>query len=69
MMVYASGLRVSEVVALKRQDIDCSRKAVLVSAGKGRKDRYTLLSDAVMRSLESYYAHSEYNTWVSPVLM
>jgi hypothetical protein len=34
MMVYASGLRVSEVVALKRQDIDCSRKAVLVVAGK-----------------------------------
>jgi integrase len=36
MMVYASGLRVSEVVALKRQDIDCSRKAVLVVAGAGK---------------------------------
>jgi site-specific recombinase XerD len=40
MIVYASVLRVSEVVCLKRQDIDINRKTILIVSGKGRKDRY-----------------------------
>ncbi|MDR3168167.1 MAG: phage integrase N-terminal SAM-like domain-containing protein, partial [Treponema sp.] len=45
MLVYSSGLRVSEVIALKRAHIDLNRKTILIHSGKGRKDRYTLLSD------------------------
>jgi site-specific recombinase XerD len=55
MMVYSSGLRVSEVVSLKRSDIDPSRKTLFVGSGKGGKDRYTLLSDQVIQALKKYY--------------
>ncbi len=45
MVLYSSGLRVSEVVRLRRRDLDVDRGIIHVRAGKGRKDRYTLLSD------------------------
>jgi site-specific recombinase XerD len=66
MMVYSSGLRVSEVVSLKRSDIDPSRKTLFVSSGKGRKDRYTLLSDRVIRVLKEYYFFYDIKTWLFP---
>jgi len=46
--LYATGLRVSEVVKVKMSDIDLDRKLVLVNQGKGRKDRYTLLADSLV---------------------
>jgi len=46
MMIYSSGLRVSEAAALKIQHIDSKTMRVFVQGGKGDKDRYTLLSDA-----------------------
>ncbi|WP_010256572.1 tyrosine-type recombinase/integrase [Treponema primitia] len=64
MMAYSSGLRVSEVVSLRRSDIDPARKTVLVSSGKGRKDRYTLLSDQVIRILKEYYFLHDIKTWL-----
>jgi site-specific recombinase XerD len=54
MLAYSSGLRVSEVVALKKEHIDFSRKTILVRAAKGRKDRYTLLSDRASRFIKDY---------------
>jgi site-specific recombinase XerD len=45
MLTYSSGLRVSEVVALKKEHIDPSRKVTYVKLGKVRKDRSTLLSE------------------------
>ncbi len=42
--VYGSGLRVSEVVKLKPEHIETSRMMIRVEQGKGRKDRYTILS-------------------------
>jgi site-specific recombinase XerD len=60
MMVYASGLRVGEVVRLKRQDIDIPRRTIIIKSGKGRRDRYTIMSDMVINALEDYY--SQYNT-------
>jgi integrase/recombinase XerD len=64
MMVYASGMRVSEVVSLKRQDIDIYRKAINIRAGKGRKDRCTLISKTVLDTLEEYYSRYEVNDWL-----
>ncbi|MDR2542677.1 MAG: tyrosine-type recombinase/integrase [Treponema sp.] len=55
MLVYSSGLRVSEVVALKKEHIDLSRRILYVVQGKGRKDRMTLLSDKAAQFLEEYY--------------
>jgi site-specific recombinase XerD len=66
MLVYSSGLRVSEVVNLKRRDIDLKRKAIIITLGKGRKDRYTLLSDQVTKYLAYYYSINDINTWLLP---
>ncbi|SCZ11051.1 Phage integrase family protein [Alkaliphilus peptidifermentans DSM 18978] len=44
MLTYSAGLRVSEVINLKLTDIDSDRMLLKVCQGKGRKDRYTLLS-------------------------
>jgi site-specific recombinase XerD len=54
MLVYSSGLRVSEVVALKREHIDFSRKVIFIRLGKGRKDRLTLLSEKASAFITEY---------------
>jgi site-specific recombinase XerD len=66
MIVYSSGIRVSEVVSLKQSDIDTSRKTLFISSGKGRKDRYTLLSDRVIQVLNEYYFFYDIKTWLFP---
>ena len=55
MVVYSSGLRVSEAAALKIQHIDSKSMRVFVECGKGGKDRYTLLSEACLDSLREYW--------------
>jgi integrase/recombinase XerD len=54
-MCYGMGLRVSELVNLKIADIDSSRMQVLVSSGKGKKDRYVVLPESVLVQLRNYY--------------
>lgn len=54
-LCYGMGLRVSEVVGLKITDIDSSRMQVLVSQGKGKKDRYVNLPESVLEELRLYY--------------
>jgi len=66
MLVYSSGLRVSEVVALKREHIDLSRKVIYVRLGKGRKDRSTLLSEKAAHFLEEYFAFYGIEKWLFP---
>jgi site-specific recombinase XerD len=66
MLAYSSGLRVSEVVALKKDDIDFERKTLLVRLGKGRKDRYTLLSDRAARFIKEYCSLYDINPWLFP---
>ncbi|MDR1318941.1 MAG: tyrosine-type recombinase/integrase [Treponema sp.] len=66
MLVYSAGLRVGEVVALKKEDIDPRRKLIRVVSGKGRKDRYTLLSDHVIQYLKNYQAACKIETWLFP---
>ena len=66
MLAYSSGLRVSELVALKREHIDISRKLILVKAGKGRKDRYSILSRMTAQYLTNYYALHTIENWLFP---
>jgi len=54
MLIYSAGLRVSEVVKLKAEDIDRERKLIRLRSAKGRKDRYTLLSDVALETLRRY---------------
>ena len=44
MTIYSAGLRISEAMRLTAQDIDSARMVICVRQGKGRKDRYTVLS-------------------------
>jgi site-specific recombinase XerD len=64
--LYSSGLRVSEVVTLKREHIDLSRKVIYIKHGKGRKDRCTLLSEKAARFLNEYYNFYGIQTWLFP---
>jgi len=50
--LYSTGMRVSEVVKVKISNIDFDRKLVLIKGGKGRKDRYTLLADSLVKILK-----------------
>lgn len=52
--VYSAGLRVSEVVSLEPVHIERDRMMIRVDQGKGRKDRYTILSPRFLSELESY---------------
>jgi len=55
MMVYGSGLRVSEVVRLQHHHIESERMMLRVEQSKARKDRYTLLSKKALEQLRFYY--------------
>jgi integrase len=54
-VAYGAGLRVSEVVALKVSDIDSKRMVIRVEQGKGRKDRYVMLSPHLLDLLRAWY--------------
>jgi integrase/recombinase XerD len=55
MLAYSSGLRRGEVQQIKPRSIDSSRMLVHVVQGKGKKDRYTILSPKALESLRTYY--------------
>jgi site-specific recombinase XerD len=54
-LCYGMGLRVSEIVNLKIEDIDSGNMRVLIKRGKGKKDRYTNLPESVLEDLRNYY--------------
>jgi len=55
MTTYAAGLRVSEVVRLRLTAIESDRMLIRVEQGKGRKERYTLLSTRLLTELRAYW--------------
>jgi integrase/recombinase XerD len=66
MTAYATGLRVSELVRLKVDAIDSERMMVRVEQGKGRKDRYTILSPRLLSELRSYWKEHRSPTYLFP---
>lgn len=65
-VTYSAGLRVSEVISLKTKDIDTSRMLIHIRQAKGRKDRYTLLSETALRTLREYVSKYKINDWLFP---
>ena len=54
MVIYSGGLRLSEVKNLRLEDLDYDRKQIFIKAAKGKKDRYTLLSEKLKTILNEY---------------
>jgi integrase/recombinase XerD len=65
-VAYGAGLRVSEVVALKVSDIDSKRMLLKVEQGKGRKDRFAMLSPQLLVLLREWYRISRPRIWLFP---
>ena len=65
-VAYGAGLRVSEVAALKVCDIDSKRMMLRVEQGKGRKDRYAMLSPALLELLRDWYRVARPQGWLFP---
>lgn len=66
MLIYSAGLRISEVVRLKSEDLDVDRKLIHVRQGKGRKDRFTLLSDMALHAAQVYESECGAGRWLFP---
>ena len=63
---YAAGLRISEATHLLVTDVDSARMVLRVDQGKGRKDRYVMLSPRLLDELRSYWRVAHPKTWLFP---
>lgn len=66
MVAYGGGLRLNELTHLKVTDIDSKRMLIRVEQAKGNKDRYTLLSQRLLRELRAYWQAYRPKTWLFP---
>jgi site-specific recombinase XerD len=65
-VAYGAGLRACEVVALKISDIDSKRMLIRVEQGKGRKDRYVMLSPHLLDLLRAWCKAGRPQGWLFP---
>ena len=63
---YAAGLRISEAVRLKTSSLDNQRMVIRVAQGKGRKDRYVMLSPKLLDTLRGYWRTARPKEWLFP---
>ncbi len=66
MTVYGAGLRLGEACRLEPRHIDSARMQIRVQHGKGRKDRYTLLSPRLLQELRAYWRMFRPQRWLFP---
>ena len=65
-VAYGCGLRVSEIANLKVADIDSARMLIRVEQGKGRKDRYVMLSPDLLDLLRQWWLVKRSRGWLFP---
>jgi len=63
---YAAGLRIAETVSLKPNHIDSQRMVIRVEQGKGRKDRYVMLSPRLLEILRQWWRTARPIDWLFP---
>ena len=54
LLIYSAGLRLGELLNMRKDDVLFDRKRIFVKSGKGKKDRYTLLADNMENTLHAY---------------
>jgi site-specific recombinase XerD len=64
--IYATGLRISEALHLRVQDIDSQRMVLRVEEGKGRKDRDVPISPTLLGKLREYWKVYRPSEWLFP---
>lgn len=65
-VAYGAGLRVSEVATLKISDIISQRMLLRIEQGKGKRDRYAMLSPRLLLLLRQYWSVAKPKTWLFP---
>jgi integrase/recombinase XerD len=65
-VAYGAGLRANEVISLKVSDIDSKRMVIRVEQGKGRKDRYVMLSPHLLALLRAWWKAARPQGWLFP---
>src|SRR6202162_190080 len=65
-VAYGAGLRAAEVISLKVSDIDSKRMVIRVEQGKGRKDRYVMLSPHLLELLRAWWRAARPQGWLFP---
>ena len=66
MLCYGAGLRIAEAAAIKVSDIDSKRMLIRVQQGKGKKDRYVMLSPRLLCVLRRYWRAAKPRVWMFP---
>ena len=66
MTMYGAGLRIAEALALRASDIDSQRMVIRVQQGKGRRDRYTILTPTLLQALRDYWKSYKPEIWLFP---
>jgi site-specific recombinase XerD len=65
-VAYGAGLRANEVISLKVSDINSKRMLIRVEQGKGRKDRYVMLSPHLLNLLRAWWKAARPRGWLFP---
>lgn len=63
-LIYAAGLRRSELINLKIKDVDSRRMVINIRGAKGKKDRITMLSDRILGLLRKYFTEYRPKVWL-----
>lgn len=63
-LIYSAGLRKSELINMRIGDIDAARLTVFIRAGKGKKDRQSILAKSIIPLLEQYIQHYSPSYWL-----
>ena len=66
MTVYVAGLRLNEACHLQAEHLDSARQQIRVVQGKGKKDRYTLLTPRLLQELRQYWKWGRPQVWLFP---
>jgi len=61
-LLYSTGLRLQELINLKRKDIDFDNNTLVVRKGKGKKDRITIISENIKLDILKYYSQYSFST-------